>query len=77
MTAPRRRFLDEPYIVERLTLEYMQDLVRPLLHPGSPLPARLRAQLARIQRRLMFINRELRLHPGQVAAEKAAEESPP
>jgi hypothetical protein len=73
----RRRYLDEPYIVEQLALDEAIDRLSPLLRPGvNPLPRRLRAAIARSRQHLRAVSRELRLHPARVQAERDREEPP-
>ena len=73
---PRRRFIDEPYILQIVALEQIQDLLRPLARDTlSPLPQRMRQVCAQQHRKLAAMVRELRRHPQQIAAERAAEEA--
>jgi hypothetical protein len=74
----RRRFLDEPFILQIVALEQMADLLRPLASDHlSPLPLRMRNQLARMHNRVRALSRELHQHPDAVRQERAAEEAPP
>ena len=74
----RRHFLDTPYILQIVALEQMADLLRPLAADSkSPLPVRMRNQLARMHNRVRALSRELRDHPEAVQRERAAEEPPP
>ena len=78
VTDPAPRFLDEPFILQRIALEHIADLLRPLAADRlSPLPVRLRNQLARMHNRVRALSRELYQHPDQLARERVAEEPPP
>ena len=73
---PRQRFLDQPYVLQIVALEQIQDLLRPLARDGmSPLPLRMRQVCAKQHRKLEGLVKELRRHPEAVAAERAAEEA--
>ena len=74
--ASWRHFLDEPYILERVALEQIADVLRPLANERlSPLPVRMRTQLTRMHNRVRALSRELRRQPEQVRAERAAEQT--
>lgn len=73
--AERRRFLDEPFIVQRVALEQVQELVRPLAHSASPLPGRMRHRCASMARRCSLMARELRRAPEHVRAERHKEDA--
>jgi hypothetical protein len=73
----RRYFLDEPYILQIVTLDQIAALLRPLVDTHtSPLPVRLRTHLARMHTRIRRIRRELRRQPEAIAHERAREVSP-
>jgi hypothetical protein len=75
---PRRRHLDEAFILERLALEHVRDLLRPLARSGfTSLPLRMRNRAARWHREVSGMLRELRRRPEAIMAERAAEEAPP
>ena len=73
--AERRRFLDEPSIVQRVALEQIQALLRPLARTDvSPLPLRMRAQAVRMHRQCAAFARELRRGPEHIALERSRED---
>jgi hypothetical protein len=77
-TNPRRRYLDEPFILERMSLEHVRDLLRPLAQAAhTNLPARLRNHAARLHREVSGMLSELRQRPAALQAERAAEEGTP
>ena len=71
-----RHHLDEPYILERVTLEHIQDLLRPLARTSlSPLPVRMRNACAQMLRQCGAMARELRHAPEAVRAEREREDA--
>ena len=75
---PRQQYLDEPYILERVTLQQIQQLLLPLAHnDASALPVRMRTRCAMIHRRCASMARELYLHPESILNERRQEETPP
>jgi len=73
----RRHFLDEPFILEILSLEHVRDLLRPLARAGfTSLPLRMRNRTARWHREVSAMLRELRRHPDALQQERADEEGP-
>jgi hypothetical protein len=74
----RRQFLDEPFILECMSLEHVRDLLRPLAQAAhTSLPARLRNHAARLHREVSGMLRELRQRPAALQAEREAEEGTP
>jgi hypothetical protein len=70
-----RRFLDQPYVLELVTIERLQELLRTLADPAlTPLPQRLRRRFDAMHGHLQAIKRELETRPGPVAQERAAED---
>jgi hypothetical protein len=75
---PHPRYLDEPFALERTMLEQALDVLRPLANGHlSPLPARMRGQIARMYVTLAGFTRELRDHPDALTYERADEDAPP
>jgi hypothetical protein len=73
--SKHRRFLDQPYLVEVLAIEAMQDKLRVLANYSlTPLPQRLRSRFAGMHVRLHAIKRELERRPDAIANERAAED---
>ena len=56
---PRRRFIDQPYILQIVALEQTQDLLRTLAR-DEVLPTRMRTACAKQHRKLAAFVRELR-----------------
>ena len=71
----RRRFLDEDFVLQRISLEQIQELLRPLARTDlSTLPARMRTACARMHRQCAALARELRRAPDAVRAERQRED---
>lgn len=70
-----RRFLDAPFVLQRIALEQAQTLLRPLARTDiSTLPAHMRTACARMHRQCGTLARELRRAPDAVRAERQRED---
>jgi hypothetical protein len=75
---PRRRYLDQPFVLEIGALEAIRDPRRPLARTGhSALPSRMRNSCAQMHRSISAMLRELRRHPEALHQERATEEGGP
>lgn len=76
MGDEHRRYIDEPYILERVSLEQAMDLLRPLARTGrSALTLKMRNKVGKAFMLLSAVNRDLVHHPDRVREEKAAEDA--